>query len=52
MVRLLPDDFDAHLTIAELATVIDDVECVQTSFPTFVELINTLAGGPAITVEQ
>ncbi len=38
--------------VADGETVIDDVECVQTSFPTFVELINTLAGGPAVTVER
>jgi 3-phosphoshikimate 1-carboxyvinyltransferase len=37
--------------VAEGETVIDDVACVQTSFPTFVDLINTLAGGPAVTVE-
>jgi 5-enolpyruvylshikimate-3-phosphate synthase len=30
--------------------VVEDVACVQTSFPTFVDLVNTLAGGPAITV--
>jgi 3-phosphoshikimate 1-carboxyvinyltransferase len=37
--------------VADGETVIEDVECVQTSFPTFVELVNTLAGGPAVTVE-
>jgi 3-phosphoshikimate 1-carboxyvinyltransferase len=37
--------------IADGETVIDDVACVQTSFPTFVELVNALAGGPALTVE-
>jgi 3-phosphoshikimate 1-carboxyvinyltransferase len=36
--------------VAEGETVIEDVECVQTSFPTFVDLVNTLAGGPAVTV--
>jgi 3-phosphoshikimate 1-carboxyvinyltransferase len=36
--------------VAEDETVIEDVACVQTSFPTFVDLINTLAGGPAVTV--
>jgi 3-phosphoshikimate 1-carboxyvinyltransferase len=36
--------------VAEGETVIDDVECVQTSFPTFVDLVNALAGGPAVTV--
>ena len=37
--------------VADGETLIDDVACVQTSFPTFVELVNTLAGGPALTVE-
>jgi 3-phosphoshikimate 1-carboxyvinyltransferase len=37
--------------IADGETVIDDVACVQTSFPTFVELVNALAGGPALTME-
>ena len=37
--------------VADGETVIDDVACVQTSFPTFVELVNALAGGPALTVE-
>jgi 3-phosphoshikimate 1-carboxyvinyltransferase len=36
--------------VAEGETVIEDVACVQTSFPTFVDLVNTLAGGPAMTV--
>lgn len=36
--------------VADGETVVEDVACVQTSFPTFVDLINTLAGGPAITV--
>jgi 3-phosphoshikimate 1-carboxyvinyltransferase len=36
--------------VAEGETVIEDVACVQTSFPTFVDLVNTLAGGPAVTV--
>ena len=36
--------------VAEGETVIADVACVQTSFPTFVDLVNTLAGGPAVTV--
>jgi 3-phosphoshikimate 1-carboxyvinyltransferase len=36
--------------VAEGETVIEDVACVQTSFPTFVDLLNTLAGGPAVTV--
>jgi 3-phosphoshikimate 1-carboxyvinyltransferase len=37
--------------VADGETVIDDVACVQTSFPTFVELVNALAGGAALTVE-
>jgi 3-phosphoshikimate 1-carboxyvinyltransferase len=36
--------------VADGETLIDDVECVQTSFPTFVDLVNTLAGGAAVTV--
>ena len=38
--------------IAQGETVIDDAECVNTSFPQFTETINALAGRPAITVEQ
>jgi 3-phosphoshikimate 1-carboxyvinyltransferase len=37
--------------IADGETIVDDVACVATSFPTFAETINTLAGTPAITVE-
>jgi 3-phosphoshikimate 1-carboxyvinyltransferase len=37
--------------VADGETVVEDVACVQTSFPTFVELVNTLAGGAAVTVE-
>ena len=37
--------------IAEGETVIEDTDCVNTSFPQFTETINTLAGIPAITVE-
>lgn len=37
--------------IAEGETIIDDVACVATSFPTFAETINTLAGTTAIEVE-
>jgi 3-phosphoshikimate 1-carboxyvinyltransferase len=37
--------------VAEGETVIEDIACVQTSFPTFGDLVNELAGGPAITVE-
>jgi 3-phosphoshikimate 1-carboxyvinyltransferase len=36
--------------VADGETVVEDVACVQTSFPTFVELLNTLAGGAAVTV--
>ena len=36
--------------VADGETVVVDVACVQTSFPTFVELVNTLAGGAAVTV--
>jgi 3-phosphoshikimate 1-carboxyvinyltransferase len=36
--------------VADGETVVEDVGCVQTSFPTFVELLNTLAGGAAVTV--
>jgi 3-phosphoshikimate 1-carboxyvinyltransferase len=36
--------------VADGETVVEDVACVQTSFPTFVDLVNTLAGGPAVTV--
>ena len=37
--------------VADGETVIDDTACVATSFPTFVDTINALAGGDAITVE-
>ena len=37
---------------AEGETVVEDTACVQTSFPTFVDTLNALAGGPAITVER
>jgi 3-phosphoshikimate 1-carboxyvinyltransferase len=37
--------------VAEGETLIDDVACVQTSFPTFVALVNALARGPALTGE-
>jgi 3-phosphoshikimate 1-carboxyvinyltransferase len=37
--------------VADGETVIEDVACVQTSFPTFVDLVNALAGGAAITVD-
>ena len=38
--------------VAEGETVIEDVECVNTSFPQFTELVNALAGTTAITVEE
>jgi 3-phosphoshikimate 1-carboxyvinyltransferase len=37
--------------VATGETVIEDTACVATSFPTFVDVVNALAGGPAITVE-
>jgi len=37
--------------IADGETVVDDVECVATSFPQFADIVNALAGAPAITVE-
>jgi len=36
--------------VADGETVVEDVACVQTSVPTFVDLVNQLAGGPAVTV--
>jgi 3-phosphoshikimate 1-carboxyvinyltransferase len=43
------------LAVAGLAadgeTVVDDTACIMTSFPGFAEAVNTLAGGPAVTVE-
>jgi 3-phosphoshikimate 1-carboxyvinyltransferase len=36
--------------VADGETVVEDVACVQTSFPTFADLVNQLAGGPAVTV--
>jgi len=38
--------------VADGETVIEDAACVQTSFPTFVDTLNALAGGDAITVER
>jgi 3-phosphoshikimate 1-carboxyvinyltransferase len=38
--------------VADGETVIEDTACVHTSFPTFVETLNALAGGDAITVER
>jgi 3-phosphoshikimate 1-carboxyvinyltransferase len=37
--------------VADGETVIDDTACVATSFPGFVDTINALAGGDAVTVE-
>ncbi len=37
--------------VAEGETLIEDTACVATSFPTFVDTVNALAGGAAITVE-
>jgi 3-phosphoshikimate 1-carboxyvinyltransferase len=37
--------------IADGETVVDDTECVATSYPTFVDTLNALAGRPVITVE-
>jgi 3-phosphoshikimate 1-carboxyvinyltransferase len=36
--------------IAAGETVIDDVDCVATSFPTFADIVNGLAGVPAIEI--
>jgi 3-phosphoshikimate 1-carboxyvinyltransferase len=38
--------------VADGETIIDDTACVATSFPRFVETVNTLAGTDAITVEN
>jgi len=37
--------------VAQGETLIEDVECVATSFPQFADIVNALAGAPAITVE-
>jgi 3-phosphoshikimate 1-carboxyvinyltransferase len=37
--------------VAEGETVVEDTECIATSFPQFAETINALAGVPAITAE-
>jgi 3-phosphoshikimate 1-carboxyvinyltransferase len=37
--------------VAEGETVIEDTACIATSFPQFADLLNTLAGGPAVTVD-
>jgi len=38
--------------VATNETVIEDVDCVNTSFPQFTDTINALAGSPVITVEE
>ena len=37
--------------VADGETVVEDTACVATSFPQFVEMLNALAGRPAVTVE-
>jgi 3-phosphoshikimate 1-carboxyvinyltransferase len=37
--------------VADGETIVEDTACVRTSFPGFVETLNRLAGGPAVTVE-
>ncbi|MBI3635601.1 MAG: 3-phosphoshikimate 1-carboxyvinyltransferase, partial [Candidatus Rokubacteria bacterium] len=37
--------------VAEGETLVEDTACVATSFPGFVDVLNALAGGEAITVE-
>ena len=37
--------------VARGETLIDDTACVATSYPSFVETVNALAGADAITVE-
>src|SRR5437899_10440365 len=37
--------------VADGETVVEDTACVHTSFPQFVEMLNALAGRPAVTVE-
>jgi 3-phosphoshikimate 1-carboxyvinyltransferase len=38
--------------VADGETLIDDVACIATSFPTFVDTVNVLAGAQALTVER
>jgi len=38
--------------VADGETVVEDTACVHTSFPTFVDTVNALAGGAAITEER
>ena len=37
--------------VADGETVIEDTACIATSFPTFIDTLNALAGGEAVTVE-
>jgi 3-phosphoshikimate 1-carboxyvinyltransferase len=37
--------------VADGETVVDDVECIATSYPPFTETLNMLAGGDAVMVE-
>jgi 3-phosphoshikimate 1-carboxyvinyltransferase len=37
--------------VAEGETVVEDAECIATSFPGFPDALNALAGGPAVAVE-
>jgi len=37
--------------VADGETIIEDTDCVNTSFPQFTKIINDLAGSPVITVE-
>jgi 3-phosphoshikimate 1-carboxyvinyltransferase len=37
--------------VADGETVVEDVACIRTSFPSFVDLVNTLAGGAAVELE-
>jgi len=37
--------------VAEGETIIDDTECIATSFPRFADLLNTLAGQRCVEVE-
>ena len=37
--------------VADGETVVEDTACIATSFPSFVDTLNALAGGDAVTVE-
>jgi 3-phosphoshikimate 1-carboxyvinyltransferase len=37
--------------VADGETIVEETACVGTSYPQFVETLNALAGGPAVTVE-